>query len=168
MIIGAGVAFLVLLSVVLHVYLLVLRSILRDQGRSLARAHSRAVVVSCTAALVTNQALKRIGSVSGKRYGRTGPVYSLAATRGHLLLLRGRNADVIADFGYEAVQDVRVGTTSWGFADYTTVFVGINAGGSTFELPIRVNGPRQTSPLTANRTWAKHLSAEIIREVKRS
>ena len=127
-----------------------------------------AVVVSCTAALVTTLALRRIGRIDGRGYGPTGRVYSLAGSQGHLLLLRGRTAETIADFDSTALRDVRVGTTSWGLADYTTLFCGINVDGNTYELPIRINGPRQTSMLTASRGWAEDRAAAIIRAVSGS
>lgn len=160
-----GLSLVLCLAIVLLAYLFGLRSVLRLQGRAISRAQPGAVVVSCTAAFVTTLALRRIGRSDGKRYGPTGRVYSLAASQGHLRLLRGRTAETIADFDSDAIRDVRVGTTSWGLADYTTLFFGITVGGNTYELPIRINGPRQTSMLTASREWADDRAAMIIREL---
>jgi hypothetical protein len=166
LIIGIGVLLAVSLTVTLLVYLRVLRSTLRIQCLAIERSHPGAVIVSCTAALVTNVALRRIGRPEGKSYGSTGRVFSLAASDGKVLLFRGRTVEVFADFDSEALRDVRVGTTTWGLADFTTLFLGINVGGNTFELPVRVNGPRQTSLLTASRGWAHEQAIRILREVK--
>lgn len=165
LIVAAGAGFLCVFGVALLVYYIFLRLLLRAQYAVLSARIPGAIITPCSAALVTRLALRRIGEATGNSFGSTGPVYSVAAYPGHLRVLRGKSAVVVAEFGQEEISDVRVGTTSFLLADFTTLFVGIRAAGTTFELPIRVNGPHSTSIYTARRDWAAERGNSMLKHI---
>jgi hypothetical protein len=164
-IVAAGAGFLIVFGLALATYYIFLRLLLRAQNLIVSAQIPGAVITPCTAAFVTRLALRRIGKAGGNSFCSTGPVYSIAAYPGHLRVLRGRSAVVIADFRTEEISDVRVGTTSFLLADFTTLFVGIKAGGTTYELPIRVNGPHPTSIYTARPEWAAERGDAMLKHI---
>ena len=165
-VIWAAVAFVLLVVAGLGVFLSVAKATIHKQVLAISTMFPEALTTSAQSAVVTRLALRRIGDVGGYRHTRTGPIYSVVATRGHLRLVRGRQAQIVAQFSADQVGDVRVGTTSVLLADYTTLFFGIRTGGNTFELPVRVNGPRATSMLTASRGWARVRGDEIMQVLR--
>lgn len=162
----AGASFLLLLAAGVGAYLRHIRNTLREQVSAISTKFPEAVSTSAQGAAVTNLALGRITRAGGTRKQRTGQIYSVIASSGHLSLVRGREADIVAEFDGCQVRDVRVGTTSVLLADYTTLFFGIAAGGTTFELPIRINGPLPTSIMTASREWATDRGNTILEIVR--
>lgn len=161
-VLAAGLAFALVLAVGLGICFFVLKRSLRLQLFAIAAAFDDVLVTPCTAAGATFRALRRIGRARQIIFRRTGPVYSLAASPGCLRLFRGRDSQLVAEFEGADVVDVRVGTTSFGLADYTTLFFGISAGSTTYELPIRVMGPRPTPMYAASTDWAIHRAAAIM------
>ncbi|MDR6973169.1 hypothetical protein [Leifsonia shinshuensis] len=165
-IICGGAGFLMLVAAGVAIILRLAKVTLRKQVLAISGRFPQALSTSAQGALVTYWALRRIAAVDRSPYGRTGSVYSLVASRGHLTIVRGREAKVLADFTAEQVADVRVDTTSVLLADYTTLFFGIRAGDRTFELPVRVNGPMATSLRTASTEWAKARGDAIVKTVR--
>jgi len=164
-IIGAGFAFLVVLGLGLGVYLSVLRRLIHAQRLAIGRRYPGSVVVSAQAGLETNRAIRRMAQARGTEYISTGKVYSVSASPGHLRLHVERSAREIVDISGEDVVDFRIGTTSVAFANYTTLIFGIRAAHTTFELPIRVMGPRPNSMTTADKEWAAARGAEMMRTI---
>lgn len=164
-IVAAGAGFLIMFGLALAAYYVSLKLLLRAQYSVVSAQMPGAIITPCSAALVTRLALRRIGKAAGTAFTSPGPVYSVAAYPGHLRVLRGRSAVVIADFRTEEISDIRVGTTSFLLADFTTLFVGIRAAGTTYELPIRVNGPHPTSIYTARPEWAAERSNAMLKQI---
>lgn len=166
LIISAG-GFLILgLAVGSLCYLAILRRTLQVQRAAILAKDPGSLIIPCTAAIVTSRSLRRIQQANGHIYGRTGQVYSLVASPGQLRLFRGRAVEVIASFRPGELRDVRVGSTSFGLADYTTMFFGVDAGQTTFELPVRVNGPRATSMFSSSRAWAEDRAEAVLRTLR--
>ncbi|MFJ3394673.1 hypothetical protein [Leifsonia aquatica] len=129
---------------------------------ALHAAHPAALITSAQVAAVTHRALKRIAKADGGAFRRTGPYYSVVVVPGSLrLVARGATPLTVAEFNSEDVRDGSIGKTSWVFADYTTLFLGIRAGETTFDLPIRINGPLETSLFPASEKWAIDRWAQI-------
>ena len=166
-IVGAGYAFLVLLGFGLGVYWLVLKRTIREQRAAIAARYPGAVVFSAQAGVETHRALRRIGRARGTSYDRTGKVYSVSASPGLLRLHCERSARVILEISAAEVADFRIGTTSVAVAAYTTLVFGVRVANTTFELPIRVMGPRPTSVTTASKEWAEARGAEMMRTIFR-
>ncbi|MFF9563485.1 hypothetical protein ACF1AJ_09065 [Leifsonia sp. NPDC014704] len=164
-IIGAGFAFLVLLGLGLGVYLLVLKRLILAQRLAIGGRYPGAVVVSAQAGMETDRALRRVARARGVEYGRTGKVYSVSASPGHLRLHVARSAREIVDISAAELVDFRIGRTSVAFANYTTVIFGVRAANTTFELPLRVMGPRPSSMMTANKEWAAARGTEMMRAI---
>lgn len=167
----SGLVFALLVALGLTGYGLVLRRILMDQRGAISAAHPERIIDGAQSALVTTLALRQLGRQLGVTYPRTGPVFSLVISSDGLRLFGGRAATSIAEFSASQLVDVRVDTTSVGVANYTTLFIGVSACPTTFELPIRVMGRKPTSLMTASREWGEELASEIrrvINERKRS
>ena len=167
-IVGAGFVFLVLLGLGLSIYWMVLKGLMREQLEAISGRYPDALVVSAQSGVETYRALWRLGQAQGLSYGRTGKVYAISACPGHLRLHRGRSARVFVDLTAAELADFRVGTTSVAFANYTTLVFGVRGANTTFELPVRVMGPRTTSMTTATKDWAEARGAEIMRTVDAS
>jgi hypothetical protein len=164
--IAFAVAFVVLVAAGVAIFVLTWRHIIREQVAAVSTRYPDSLTTSAQSAAVTHRSLRRIAREDGTAFRTTGTLYSLVATHGCLRLLGGRTAHVVAEFAADQVVDVRVGTTSVLLADYTTLFFGIRAGGTTYELPIRVNGPRPTSMLTARRSWATDRGDAVLEVVR--
>jgi hypothetical protein len=75
---------------------------------------------------------------------------------------------MISEFSAAEIRDVRVGRTSLFTVNYTTLFIGIAAGGTIFDLPIRINGPYETSMFPADSGGAAELASGMVHEWSRS
>ncbi|GAA2054213.1 hypothetical protein GCM10009820_13210 [Leifsonia soli] len=128
---------------------------IRQRISSIRRSNPAALITSAQVSASTHRALRRIARESGGRFVRTGAFYSLVATPGELRLVGGANHPyTIASFPASDIRDGRIGKTSWVYVDYTTLFVGIKTAGTTFELPIRINGTGENAMFPASQAWA--------------
>jgi hypothetical protein len=139
----------------------------RMRVQTLNESHPVAFLRSAQVAATTNRSLRRIAKAKHSTFSPVKAYYTVVAEPGALLLVTGsRRLQTVVTFRSDEVRDVRVGSTSWVFANYTTLFFGITAEQTVYELPVRINCPTPTSLRPADKVLAGQIAERMISTIR--